>query len=295
MTNIQNNFTEWIKADNFRKHLFTTILIFIALFLIVETVLTYKKAIDYKNTTNLNYITATGKAEEYIKPDTLTFNILVNEDGKDVVEATKKVADKVNKAVNILKANGVEENNIKLQSYNIQDKYENVSTPCRYGNIQPMIPVTGVVKSFAPISNCQTTNSKIVGQTITQSIEVKIRDIEKNADNDKRTKIINDLTAQNIKADNFTFTVFNIDNIKKGIRDRAIKDAKEDAKRLAKELGVKLDELTSFSENGGGYNPYVSARATDMYESKAASPVAPELPTGQEKIISNVSLTYSIK
>ncbi len=292
MTNIEHNFIDYIQSNNLRKNLFTTILIFVALFMITATVLTYKKAIDYKNPADMNYITVNGKAEEYVKPDTLTFNITINEEGKNNAEATQKVADKNKKAIEILKKNGVKEEDIKLQGYNTQDKYENVATPCEYGTVMPMIATTNNVKAIAP---CGATNSKVVGQIITQTIEVKIRDIEKNADTEMRSRIISELSAQNIKADGFNFTVYDIDAVKKELRAEAIKNARTDAKRLARDLGVRLDELNSFSDNNnypmydGGMSSFKSARA------EVAMPSAPELTPGQDKITVNVSLTYSIK
>lgn len=293
MTNIEHNFIDYIQSNNLRKNLFTAILIFAALFLLVKTVLTYKEAVDYKNINNVSYITVIGKSEKYVKPDTLSFNIVINEEGKDNAEATQKVADKEKKAIEILKANGVKEEDIKLQGYNTQDKYENVTTPCDYGTIRPMIATTNSVKAIAP---CGSTNSKIVGQIITQSIEVKIRDIEKNADNEKRQKIMSELSAQNIKADGFTFVVYDLDVVKKEIRAEAIQNAKNDAKKLAKDLDVKLDDLTSFSDNnvypmygmGGDAMMAKSARVESM-------PSVPELTPGQEKVTVTVSLTYSIK
>ncbi len=289
---VQNNITEFVQSNGLRKNTATLILIFIALFLIAKTVLTYKEAVSYENPSNINYISVSGKAEEYIIPDTLTFNITINEEGKDVSEATAKVKTKGDKAIAILTANGVEKENIKLENYNLSDKYENVPQPCVYP------------KDSAPVRSdmsypCQISNPKIVGQILTQTMIVKVRDIEKKADNDKRTKIINELATQNIKADGFTFTIYDIEAAQKSIREEAIQNAKEDAKKLAKDLGVSLRELSNFSDNGTPvYSPYVGT-TYDTMSAKGARPeiasIAPELTPGQQKITSNVTLTYSIK
>ncbi len=292
MTNIEHNFIDYIQSNNFRKNLFTTILVFVALFMITATVLTYKKAVDYKNPNNSNYISVNGKAEKYVKPDTLTFNITINEEGKNNAEATQKIADKEKKAIEILKKNGIKEDDIKLQGYNTQDKYENVATSCEYGTVMPMIATTNRVKAIAP---CSVSNSKIVGQIITQNIEVKIRDIDKNADTEIRSRIISELSAQNIKADGFNFTVYDLEAVKKELRAEAIKNAKTDAKKLAKDLGVSLGDLTSFSDNN--YPVYGAAADVSMLKSARAesAPSAPILTPGQDRVIVNVSLTYSIK
>jgi uncharacterized protein YggE len=190
MNTMQQNFTDLIQSSNLRKNLFTLILIFVALFLIVETVLTYKEAVDYKNINNVSYISVSGKSEIYTKPDTLTFNININEEGKDNAEATKKVAEKEKKAIEILKANGVKEENIKLQGYSTQDKYENVTQPCAYPTLSPDSRMQPMIAR-----PCENTNSKIVGQTITETMVVKIRDIDTNATAEIRTKIMSELSA----------------------------------------------------------------------------------------------------
>ncbi len=290
MNNIQQNITEFVQANNLRRNLATLILIFIALFLVAKTVLTYKEAVGYENPNNINYINVTGKAEKYIVPDTLTFNITINEEGKNISEVTTKAKAKAEKAIAILVANGVEKENIKLENYNVSDKYENVSQPCAYPDIATSMKVS--VAYPCP------SNPRIVGQILNQIMVVKIRDIEKNADNEKRTKIISELSTENIRADGFNFTVYDIESVQKEIREEAIKNAKDDAKRLAKALGVRLDELSSFSDNGQPVYPMYGGTAYDSMSAKverAVAPVAPELTPGQEKITSNVTLTYSIK
>ena len=289
-----NNIMEWIQENNLRKKLLMVIFVFIALFMVAKTVLVYKQAVNYKDVSSLNYLSVNGKAEKYVQPDTLTFNITVNEEGKTNSEATKKVADKIAKANSILKANGVKESDIKLGYYNVQDKYD-TPTPC--GVYTTVAPGTVRILSAQVSAPCVNSGPQIIGQIITHTLEVKIPNIAENADNDIRTKIISQLSAENIKADGFTFTVYDIDAVKKEIRAEAIANAKADAKKLARDLGVRLDDLTSFSENDL-YNPYMSARTDTMVAkgSEAGSvPSAPELNPGQQKVTSTVTLTYTIR
>lgn len=285
-----NTFIAWAQATPLRKGLLTTIFIFIALALIAKTVLLFKQASwvgmseNYPHTISVN-----GKAEEFIKPDTLQFNISVNEDGKDVSEATAKSGEKVKQAIAILKTNGVDEKNIKTTNYFVTDKYDNVSQPCAYPAVAPGV-------SYMPVAPCTNTTSKIVGSTVYQTLEVKIRDIEKNASTEQRSKMIGELAAANIKTDGFTFTVFDLDAVKTRVREAAIKKAKDDAKVLSRNLGVGLKELSGFSEQGDNVYPY--GRSDMMMSAKDSStPMVPtvELPIGEQKVVSNVSLTYLIK
>jgi len=287
MTNTQQNLTELVQSSDLRKNLFTLILIFIALFLIAKTVLTYKQASNYQNVDNLNYITVSGKAEEYVTPDTLTFTVSINEEGKDISEVTAKAKAKADKAIEILTANGISKENIKLESYYVSDKYD--TKPCVYQTA----PTDTRIAPYVP---CQSSTT-VIGQNLYQTMTVKIRDIEKNATNDQRTKLVGELSAQNIKADGFNFTVYDMDAAQKAIREKAIENAKADAKRLAKELNVSLKQLSSFNEDGNNNGGFYSSN--DMMSAKAvAAPMAvaaPELTPGQQKIVSNVSLTYSIR
>lgn len=291
-TQTSNSFIAWVQATPLRKAILSTIFIFIALALVAKTVLLFKEASrvgvaeEYPQS-----ISVAGQAEEFVKPDTLQFNITLNEDGKDVGEATTKASAKIKQAMDILKANGVEEKNIKTTNYSVQDKYETVSEPCVY-------PATTPGTRIAPIAPCANTSSQIVGSTVYQTLEVKIQDIEKNATTEQRSKLVGELAAANIKTEGFTFTVFDLDEVKARVRAEAIKKAQADAKVLARSLGVNLKKLSGFSE-GGDYAPYAygSARADMMSAKEVMAPQAPQvqLPTGEQKVTVSVSLTYLIK
>lgn len=287
-TQTSNSFIAWVQATPLRKAILSTIFIFIALALIAKTVLLFKQASRVGAAEDFpQSITVVGKAEEFVKPDTLQFNISLNEEGKDVGEASTKTAAKIKQAMDILKTNGVEEKNIKTTNYSVQDKYETVSEPCVYPS--------GVRAVSVPCSN---TNSRIVGSTVYQTLEVKIQDIEKNATTEQRSKLVGELAAANIKTDGFSFTVFDLDEVKARVRAEAIKKAQADAKVLARSLDVDLKKLSGFSE-GGEYSPYAYGSARDMMSAKevAAPQAAPvvQLPTGEQKVMINVSLTYLIK
>src|SRR3989338_4179504 len=79
-------------------------------------------------------------------------------------------------------------------------------------------------------------------------------------------------------------------------RHQAIEQAREKAEELANQLGVSLVRVIGFSENGGGYPvPYAYGRGGHMMVAMESKAVAPEIPVGENKIISNVSVTYEIR
>lgn len=295
--NNSTTFTQWVDASPFRKNIAVLVLVFVALALITKTVLLYKQVSHFgENANYLPSVSATGKAEEYIKPDTLTFSITVNDEDKDVVSASKKVDTKISKAMEILKANGVLEKNIKTTSRNVNDTYGSKSEPC----VTADVSVSNSMKMMAPTSPvivpypCVNTTQKVTGVSIYQTLDIKIPDIDKDVDGAKRSKLISELEAANIKTGDISFTVYDLDAVKLRVRAEAIKKAKEDAKTLAKNLGVRLGQLQSFSDNGGGYNPYLSAREV-MSDSLVKSAPQAVLPAGEQKVTSEVTVSYLIK
>lgn len=291
--NNPTTFTQWIEASPFRKNIASLILTFIALALITTTVLLYKSVSNFGISANYpQTISVTGKAEEFVKPDTLVFNITANEEGSDVVSASKKVDEKIAAAMTILKANGVEEKNIKTTSREVNDVYGTVTEPCPMNASAPTGAATAK-PAYQLYQPC--TTSKVTGVTVYQTIEIKIPGVDKDVDGTKREKLFSELTAANIKTGQIAFTVYDTDEVKKRVRAEAIKKAKADAKILARDLRVDLGQLQSFGDNGGGLYPFMSARAeaAPMMDAKLTSNAV--LPTGEQKIVSEVTLNYLIK
>lgn len=293
MNPTQTSFITWINENQLRKNTAQIILVLIALVLIGKTILLFRQASHVGQADEMpsQGIYVNGHAEEYVKPDTLVFSITNTEDGKDVSEVTKKTSEKFDAAIKVLKANGVEEKNIKTSYYNMSDRYETVATPC------PMYaPSMRVMTNSTPVSPCSNTSSKITGVTLSQSLEVKIRDIEKNASQEKIGKIVTELAATGVKMSDVSYSVFDIEAAKAKIRGEAIKNAKENADKLESQLGVNFGEITGFTENTGGYPPYMNARVDTLMgtEAKIGVPVA-SLPEGEQKVSVDVSLTYLLK
>ncbi|MEN9604776.1 MAG: hypothetical protein RJB39_461 [Candidatus Parcubacteria bacterium] len=278
---------QWIDASPFRKNIAVVILVFIALALITGTVLLYKNVSSFgMSANNPQVISVTGRAEEFIKPDTLVFSITVNEDGTDVVSASKKVDAKVASALAVLKSNGVEEKNIKTTSREVNDTYGNQSCPTQY-----------TMPGAREIAMPPCTTSKVIGVNVYQTLEVKVQNIDKDTDGSKQNKLISDLTTANIKTGQVSFTVYDTDEVKVRVRAEAIKKAKANAKILARDLGVDLDKLQSFGDSGTA-NPYpfMSERAEMAPSMMAKDAVSnASVPTGEQKISTEVTLTYLIK
>lgn len=220
--------------------------------------------VDFGNTINVM-----GEAEVTAVPDVSKFNFSVNITSLTVEEAQDESATIVNSAISFLKSNGVDEKDIKTTSYNIYPKYEYV--PC------------------APNAEiCQSTN-QMVGQQVSQTVEVTLRDTDKSGD------MVSGLGRKGIT--NISSLRFEIDDPSKfeeEARSEAIANAKSKAKRLAKDLGVDLEDIVSFSEERGGYypEPYFAERALGGMSEDSS--VSPKMPTGENTVKSVVYITFEI-
>jgi len=90
------------------------------------------------------------------------------------------------------------------------------------------------------------------------------------------------------------FEVDDLESVKAEARKLAIDDAKAKAKILSKDLDVKILGLVSFSEQSGGYYPSYGLGGSDMAMAQESRLIAPEIPVGENEIVSNVYITYEI-
>lgn len=219
-----------------------------------------------------NTITVTGKGEALAKPDIATVSFSVFQESKAIADAQKIVTDKTNKAVDFLKNNGIAEKDIKTTGYNIYPQYD-------------YLQAAACTSGFCPSGK-----QVLRGYQVTQSIDVKIRDIS------KAGTILSGLTDAGVNTvSGLTFSIDNQDAINAAARKDAIDDAQSKAKQLAKDLGVRLVRIVSFNENNGGYPVpmYANAKVLGMGAMDSAS--APVVPTGENTITSNVTITYEIR
>lgn len=214
-----------------------------------------------------NSITVNGKGDLYAKPDIATFSFSVTEENMDVSKASDAVNIKIADIIKNLKSNGVDEKDIKTTNYNIYPRYD-------YLNSQ-----------VYPYSGKQVLSAYVV----TQSINIKVRDLTKTG------KIVSDLGVLKVTdMSGLTFANDKYDDLVKQARDEAIVQARDEAKKLAKQLGVSLGDIVAFSEGGNSPIYYDRMYASDVM-GKGVSATEAVLPTGENKITSNVSITYEIK
>ena len=92
------------------------------------------------------------------------------------------------------------------------------------------------------------------------------------------------------------FTIDDEEELKREARREAINDAEKKARELAKDLGVRIIRVVNFSESGG-YPPIARFAVAESFalDDGARGAPAPEIPVGESKITSRVSITYEIR
>lgn len=232
-------------------------------------------------------ISVTGRSEMFVKPDITTFTVTINSQGTTESESTSKAAVIESNVLASLRKAGIKENDIKTTYYYTNEKYGTRYEPCPAAKSVRAEPSIGIM----PPQPCGITESVPTGFETTQTLQVKVRDIKD--DSKKVGTLVAEIAANGAKASNPVSSIDEPEALKKKVREEAILKARHEAEALAKQLGVKLVRVTGFNEGGMGYYPAYDMMSARV-KSEAAMP-APELPTGTNKIESEVTLTYLIR
>ena len=220
-------------------------------------------------------ITVTGEGTVYAVPDIAELSIGIKSQGKTLKSAQADNTAKYNAVVDFIKANGVEAKDIKTTYYNVNPQYQYDNRPCPLLSSYPCPPQEP---------------PKIVGYDITSTLSVKVRNMDKVGD------ILDGVVSAGANEVNGpAFSIDDENKLKEEAKKIAIEKAKESAKKLSRDLGVRLIKITGFSESGG-YPPVYYARALEAKGGDfAASLPAPSIEPGQNEVKVSVSLTYEVK
>jgi uncharacterized protein len=245
------------------------LIIIVSLFTVAKLV---NEVIFINQSQALNVISVEGSGEVLAVSDIASLLVNISKDGKTAKEAQDLLNESITKTLAYLKTQNIEDKDIKSE----------------YGGLSPKYSYSQPVCYTYP---CPSYDPKITGYTANQTITVKVRIV------DNASVIRTGLSEIGITDINGpTFSIDNEEGFKDEARSKAIEEARGKAKVLAKELGVKLGKVVNFSENTGGGYPMYSMKSSMMDSSSYESArVAPVLPKGENKIISNVSVTYEIK
>ena len=207
-----------------------------------------------------NAITIEGTGKVTAAPNIAVTSVGLVTEKTDVAAAQTENSQKMKALVASLKKLGIADEDIKTAQYQIYPKY----------------------------SYEEKKGSTITGYSISQSLDVKIRDL---------SKISEVLAAAGAAGANqvsgIQFTIDEPKNLRAEARAQAVKDAQDKADKLANDLGVHLGRVIGFSESQGGSPVPYPMMAKDAVGSYAEA--APQIQAGTLDIQSNVSVTYEIR
>lgn len=246
-----------------------TALIFILCLFVATKTLTELKSWDSlgKNLSTTSTISVTGKGEVIAIPDIATFSFSVSEEASVVADAQAKATKKMNASLDFLKKSGIADKDIKTTDYNIYPRYEYTGGTTYYPGGKQVL----------------------VAYVVSQNITVKVRKISEAG---TLLSGIGELGVTNVSSLNFSVDKY--DDVVKEARAKAISDAKINAEKLANDLGVKLVRIMDYSDSSYNPSPVYYAKAMSAGVSSDMMR-APELPAGESKITSNVTITYEIR
>ena len=262
---------------NNSKCLFRALLVFVIIVSLYFAVKTIAEIKSYNfiggGAAASNVISFDGKGEVSAAPDLATISFTIRESASVLKDAQAKATAKEEAALSFLDKSSIEKKDIKTENYSSYPKYD-YGTPCYgYSNVP-----------------CRQDAPKIIGYEVSEYVSVKVHDLAKVGDIVKGigTVGISEITGPN-------FSIENEDSLKDQARKIAIDEAKAKAETLAKDLGVHLVRIVNFSENGNYPTPMYAMGAAKMDSVTSVATPSPVLPTGENKITSNVTITYEIR
>ncbi len=214
----------------------------------------------YNRTQAPTTISVSGEGKEFVKPDIATISVGVVKQNVDLLKAQQDAAQVVDRVVVLLKEKGVADKDQKTTAFNIYPQYD-------YQNGQ----------------------QRFHAYEVRQTLEVKVRDLSKVGE---ILAGVAGAGANEIGSLNFTVDDPKVSQEK--ARAAAIAEAKVKAAALSRDLGVQLVKIVSYNESSGGVPP-MPYFAKAEYGMGGAGTANVAVPTGENEINMNVTITYEIK
>lgn len=196
-----------------------------------------------------------------VKPDIATISFAVVSEGANPTALQNDNNKKINDAIALVKGFEVDAKDIQTSGYSLSPRYQ---------------------------YNPKTGKSSIDGYTLTQTVTVKVRNL------DNAGKVLGGLPATGInQLSGPNFSVEDPEKYLNEARKEAFAKARTKAAELARFNGVSLGGVMSFSENqGGGYPMPMFAKAEGMGGDRGGVP--PQIEPGSEEVRVEVGVTFEI-
>lgn len=209
-------------------------------------------------------ITVSAEGKTVVTPDLAQFSFSVVTQGQNPETIVDGNNRKVSVAIDFVKSQGVEAKDIKTSGYNLSPDYQ-------YDE--------------------KTRRNYIVGYTINQSVNVKVRDFG------KLPKLLAGLTPVGVnQLSGVSFTIDDPDRALEDARKQAFERARTKAQMMASASGVRLGRVVNVSEYAGGPGPIpYYGRAEAFGKGGDVMVVPPTIEPGTEEVSVQVSIVYELR
>jgi len=267
-SNSQNNSPKGFFHDRNLKNNIGFLCIVLSIFSLLRC---YEVLVDINNKKNAglqSYINGRGSYEIKLEPNIGNFFFVVKNTEKTAKDAHQKMVLKANKIITELYTKNISKEDIKVDSYVSRPRYANES--CIKGN-------------------CPINKQNPVGFEASQLIYVKIRDIKKSGE------VISYLAEELVdEISPISYEIEDIEKIKEQARMAAINLAKQDAKNIAKSLGIRLKKVIKFNDYLPSEDKFKKPQMIETRDEFAPVFSIVHGENGEQKLRSNVIITYQI-
>jgi hypothetical protein len=218
--------------------------------------------------TNYRSFNVQAEGEAVGVPDVAQFSFdVITQGGKDIAKTQQTNTEKMNAVLDYIDTQEIDKKDIKTLSYNIQPRY--TTSRCEDRVCPP---------------------PEIVGYTVSQSAQVKIRDFT------KISGLLSEVVNQGANSvSQLNFTIDDKTEIENDARADAIQKAKDKAEFIAEEGGFSVGRILEINENffpGPVYpQSYGIERASMDMAQEAPSP---KIEPGSQEIKVQINIKYEI-
>lgn len=205
-------------------------------------------------------ITITGEGKVTAKPDLARMDLGVQTDALTVSQAQRENTKKMNEILAALKQLGVKTEDMQTAHYSIFPKQE-----------------------------WKEGKSTIIGYTVAQNVSVKVRNLDHVGEVLAKA---GELGANQVGG--IQFTIDEPQKLQDNARGKAIEDARKKAHVLAKQLGLDIVKVVTFSEHAGSQPLPIYTRAMPAAMLMEAAP-APTIEPGSLDVTANLSVTFEVR
>ncbi len=213
--------------------------------------------------TERDTITISGEGRVTAVPDIGQVTVTIVVEDNDAVTAQENNISQFNNLVAALKAEGIQEEDLKTTNYSVNPRY-----------------------------NWQEGERELIGYEVRQSLTVKIRDLDNSGN---VIRVAGNNGANEVSG--LSFTIDDPEQYRQEARKEALENAKDKAEELASLMGVSLGKIVSFNEganNVSAPSPVYRDLAFAEETGFGGGLAEPSIETGSEEVRVTATIVYEI-